>query len=107
MPREPDRARYRSYARGAEGTIQLDCAACHRLDRQASGPPSLSGSGPTGGAYMIPVTYENHCRACHRLDHDPATPSLEMAHSLQPAEGPKSPWRTCGAEFLGPGPPLP
>jgi hypothetical protein len=49
---------------------------------------------------MLPVTYENHCRACHRLDHDPATPSLEMAHSLQPAEVHKSLWQTYGAEFL-------
>jgi hypothetical protein len=95
-----DRARYQRYAQGAEGVIQLDCAACHQLDN--GGSIAARGS----GAYMLPVTYENQCRACHPLDFDPAAPDRTMAHPLQPAEVHESLWETYAAEYLGQNPGL-
>jgi hypothetical protein len=100
MIREPDRARYEKYARGSEGVIELDCAACHQLVRDD--PGSAAPVPPPRGApaYMLPVTYANHCRGCHPLDFDPAAPGLVMEHPLPLAEVDASLWHTYTAEFL-------
>jgi hypothetical protein len=106
MLREPDRARYRNYATGPEGILRLDCAACHHLGPQDNDVASQSGRVPAGGAYMLPITYENQCRACHPLSYDPADPSVEMPHSLQPAAVHESLGRAYAAEFLARNPGL-
>jgi hypothetical protein len=55
--------------------VQLQCASCHQLDTGDFGfgkqqvresPKSVLGQRDSG-AYMLPVTYENHCQACHPL----------------------------------------
>ncbi len=49
------RDRYRTSSEQAlDSLVQLDCKSCHVADR--------------AGAYMLPVTFEQHCRACHPLD---------------------------------------
>jgi hypothetical protein len=83
---EADRPRYQKYARGAEGRIQLDCAACHELARDDPAGPAPSPPPRKAPAYMLPVTYQNHCRACHPLTFDPAAPALAVEHHLQPAD---------------------
>jgi hypothetical protein len=85
MLRESDRPRYREYAKGPKGIIELDCKACHQLGNENTQVASPSGKIPAVGAYMLPIRFENQCRACHPLNYDPAAPSREMAHSLQPA----------------------
>ncbi len=54
------RERYKAYATGENGSIRLDCAACHDLD---------AGGGPRSeGAYYQPIKFEKHCQACHQLE---------------------------------------
>jgi hypothetical protein len=106
MLRKPDRARYQRYAQGTEGFIQLDCAACHQLDPQDSGSSAKSGTTPSSGAYMLPMTYENQCRACHLLEYPSGTPGSLLAHGLQPSEVHSSLWQTFSAEFLNENPAL-
>ncbi len=45
---------------------KLDCAFCHQPD--------------AGGAFMMPVTFEQNCRVCHSLQFDPGTPGLTLPH---------------------------
>ncbi len=91
-----ERARYGwSSTQGLETPVPPleDCSACHRLDttgfgetdiRSATARPGL----PAGnmGAYMLPVTYENHCRACHPLEFDSKSPGTALPHGLSPRE---------------------
>jgi hypothetical protein len=103
---EPDRARYERYARGQEGTIQLDCAACHELGRSDPTPYALPGKTLSGGAYMLPISYARHCRGCHPLDYDQATPKLVMDHPLQPSEVHDRLWQTYARRYLEANPAL-
>jgi predicted CXXCH cytochrome family protein len=70
----PLRERYRLPGQGDDAApVRLECASCHR----------------STGAYMTPVTYENHCQACHPLDVPSKLDkgsSLTLRHRLQPAE---------------------
>jgi hypothetical protein len=106
MIRDPaDRARYQRFAHGSDGTITLDCAACHQLDRGAAGADATSAPAALSSRmYMMPVNYANHCRACHPLDYDPAAPAME--HGLQPAEVHARLWRTYAAAYLEENPAL-
>ncbi len=101
-----DQGRYEKYARGTEGYIQLDCAACHQLVRDD--PGRVAPSPPSAGdpAYMLPVNYQMHCRGCHPLDFDPADTKLVMEHPLQTADVNDSLWRTYAAEYLKQNPAL-
>ena len=99
-----DRPRYQTYVKEPQGWIQLDCAACHRLDGEDFTLPVRPGPARTNGAYLLPVTYENQCRACHPLDYDKASPALSMAHGLQPDEVYKSLWNTYAARYLSEAP---
>ena len=68
-----------------------DCKSCHRLDSveyAASGARTKTTEARlpsrAAGAYMLPVTYENHCRACHPLEFEPKSPGRQVAHGLSP-----------------------
>jgi hypothetical protein len=70
---EPDRARYQvTPGASLERPVQLSCASCHELERD--------------GAYMKPMTYEQHCRACHPLHFEPNDPEREIRHGLNARE---------------------
>lgn len=45
---------------------KLDCASCHQPE--------------AGGAYMRPISFEEHCQVCHALQFDMRTPELELPH---------------------------
>jgi hypothetical protein len=100
----PDKARYQRYAQGPKGVIQLDCAACHQLERSEtrdiSLPPPPTGRSLSSGAYMMPINSETHCRACHPLDYDPSDPAAVMQHALQPAAVHARLWDRYAAEYL-------
>lgn len=51
---------------GPEGSVQMVCSDCHRPE--------------VGGAYMQPVTMENHCADCHLLTFDEAVPDRVLPH---------------------------
>jgi hypothetical protein len=51
---------------GATGSEQLTCDNCHQLDEQ--------------GAYMRPITFEEHCMQCHQLQFDPRFPRQTVPH---------------------------
>jgi hypothetical protein len=95
------RERYRGHGEGDDTLVQLDCSSCHRLDSgdfkidraQLTGLPSAAVlPARTGGAYFLPITYENQCQACHPLTFerkDPTNPlsgHVSVPHRLQPAE---------------------
>jgi Doubled CXXCH motif (Paired_CXXCH_1) len=89
---EPDRLKFGwNASQQLDSPVQLDCAACHQLDREASRTGSR-GSSPSGapprsaGKYMLPITYENHCRACHPLNFEPQSRSYEVRHGRTPSE---------------------
>jgi hypothetical protein len=107
MLAESDRARYQAYVKEPQGWIQLDCAACHRLDGEDFALPVRPGPARSNGAYLLPVTYKNQCRACHPLEFDKASPTPSMAHGLQPDEVYKSLWKTYAARYLSSAPSLP
>jgi hypothetical protein len=73
-----ERGRYRSQGERDAAPIQLECASCHRGD--ASDTPRA------GGAYMLPVSYDNDCKACHPLEIAGKPGKLTIRHGLQPAE---------------------
>lgn len=50
----------------ATGFDQLTCDNCHQLDEQ--------------GAYMRPITFEEHCMSCHQLQFDPRFPQQTVPH---------------------------
>ncbi len=50
---------------GPKGTEQLECADCHQLDVQ--------------GAYMKPISFEDHCERCHQLEFDEQLSEAETA----------------------------
>jgi hypothetical protein len=97
----PDRERYRQAGQKDDEPVRLDCASCHQVDSgdlkgksdQASAlPVAALLPARSAGAYMLPVTYENHCRACHPLtlplqsgDQRDA-PLVTVPHGLQPAD---------------------
>ncbi|MCI0460753.1 MAG: cytochrome c3 family protein [Gemmataceae bacterium] len=78
--------------------IQLSCTSCHASDPADLGlkrgdltglPEAALMPERRGGAYMLPITYENQCKACHPLTvpsntDDPKSPRLEVPHRLQP-----------------------
>ncbi len=74
MENSADRVRYGSMLRVGDPTaaLQLDCAACHKLDAK--------------GAYFEPVTFEANCKACHPLtfDESPGLRNREVPHHVQP-----------------------
>jgi hypothetical protein len=95
MVDERERARY-GWNRGMPLDTPVpalkDCNSCHRLDSDEYAPPAnrsgaerapLAARG--AGAYMLPVTYENHCRACHQLQFDSKAPGRQLTHGLSPA----------------------
>jgi predicted CXXCH cytochrome family protein len=51
---------------GPEGSEQLTCGDCHRVDKQ--------------GAYMLSIQYEEHCMRCHRLEFDERFPKQVVPH---------------------------
>jgi hypothetical protein len=106
MLAKSDQARYLPYAQGTKRWIQLDCAACHRLEEEDLALPVRPGHGRSSGAYLLPIKYENQCRACHPLDFDPALPKLKMEHRHQPAEVHKSLWNTYAGQYISPNPAL-
>jgi hypothetical protein len=88
---EPVRGRYWLPGQAKEDEVRLQCASCHRPDREGQlvqprhlprdlWPPR------SAGAYMLPITYESHCQACHPLTFDAQLPGQEIPHRLQPAE---------------------
>ena len=56
----------RPHILGPHGFEKLACESCHRLDPQ--------------GAYMQPITYEQHCRRCHSLTFDARFPEITVPH---------------------------
>jgi hypothetical protein len=81
--------------------VQLDCGACHRLDKQDLAGRDGQPGGPlqrllvpprNAGAYFLPVSYEGQCQACHPLTierKDPDNPRsghLAVPHGLQPPD---------------------
>jgi hypothetical protein len=69
--------------------VQLDCAACHRLDGEEAAETPITHQSilpRNSGAYMLPVIYESHCRSCHPLKFDPRFPNGEMRHGFTPRE---------------------
>jgi hypothetical protein len=103
---EQDRPRYQEAEwQKASGTelqapVKLECASCHQLnggdfrhgERAGGVPASVLSAAPSGGAYMVPITYENQCKACHPLTVDPALTGGDKAsritvpHRLQPEQ---------------------
>jgi hypothetical protein len=100
---EADRARYKAMLPegmrvGDNDYVQLDCKSCHRLQSEdfglagntLSGVPSAVLPARAGGAYMLPITYENQCRACHPLNVEVATPEgaqpVAVPHRVQPQQ---------------------
>lgn len=83
---EDDRKRYSRY-QTKEG-LKLECAACHRLDRDEQDRPGAeAGRRPRhGGAGFEPVRFEDHCRACHPQRLHPEDPARQAPHGLQLAE---------------------
>lgn len=73
-----DRERY-STGQAANQPVQLTCASCHQLEGEA-------GAAPGDGAYMRPVSYEQHCKACHplTLPVNRAGTVVDVPHHLQP-----------------------
>jgi predicted CXXCH cytochrome family protein len=79
-----------------EGTpVQLECAACHQRDAgdlAADRHSNLTFPPRAAGAYMLPISYENHCKACHpltvALDKETSGKDrlLTIPHHLQPDE---------------------
>ncbi len=90
-----ERDRYRTPGGRDDDVIQLNCSACHQL---ASPTPRRAGfegltnplaSKRSAGAYMAPVSFNQHCRACHPLNFSPATgtpadASTAIEHALPP-----------------------
>jgi hypothetical protein len=71
----------------------LKCASCHELESDENAhalrkSPKAGGVTPprNAGAYMMPVTYENHCRACHSLEFDARAPERQVRHRLEPRD---------------------
>jgi hypothetical protein len=92
-----------SFARWAapDGTMKLDCAACHQTDVRDGPAPDAALAGlphnavlpaRSDGAYMQPILYERHCQACHPLTikrtvkDDPLSGQVAFRHRQQPAE---------------------
>jgi predicted CXXCH cytochrome family protein len=82
---------YRPWVK-ADGSIQLDCAACHQRDARDGviAPGALAGlpqdqvrPARTSGAYMAPILYERHCQACHPLT---TGEGYTVRHRAQPGE---------------------
>jgi hypothetical protein len=76
-----------------DSPVQLDCAACHRLESADFGisAPRRHTSGLHSTAestkYMLPITYENHCQACHPLGFEETAESTEtVPHGIQVAD---------------------
>ncbi len=74
-----ERDRYRTPGASDDDVIQLNCSSCHQL---ASPTPRRAGfegfisplaSKRSAGAYMAPVSFNQHCRACHPLSFAPTT----------------------------------
>lgn len=77
------RDRYRtSPTQALDSLVQLDCKSCHVAEQSAAGSDS--------GAYMLPVTFEQHCRACHPLEIsktvDGKLNSWNIRHGLKQSE---------------------
>lgn len=98
---EADRDRYKAML--PEGTrvadddyVQLNCQSCHRLQSEdfglagntLAGVPSAVLPSRSGGAYMLPITYDNQCRACHPLNVDvvEGAPPVAVPHRVQPQQ---------------------
>jgi predicted CXXCH cytochrome family protein len=85
------RERYRRPGQTEKGPLQLECASCHRLDA-TSAVAGLPQPARPSGAYMLPVTYEQHCQACHplhiesKMEKDRPAQRLTLRHRQQPAE---------------------
>ncbi len=91
---------------GEDSLVQLDCQACHQLDRQdyldqfgdGKNEPArmeemkrhLATTLPprAAGANYLPIVYEHHCQACHALD-VPKRPTEDLVklHLERPAHG--------------------
>jgi hypothetical protein len=98
MIQPSDRKRY---GKDDREPVQLTCASCHQVD---SGDFDVKPDQPSimhvaarsttrsPGAYMVPITYENHCRACHPLTLNSKSPDernaipITIPHGLQPEE---------------------
>ncbi|MBI3411763.1 MAG: hypothetical protein HY040_25815 [Planctomycetes bacterium] len=104
--------RYMAFFKAVNATdlVQLNCQACHQLDR-ADFPLTedlerevISGVFPprAAGAHFLPLNYENHCKACHPLEATeirwdakadkaqfgnakPAKANIAIPHRLEPA----------------------
>ncbi len=53
-----------------DGKRVIDCDACHRPE--------------PGGAYMLPVSMDEHCAGCHALSFDPDEPNRVVPHGDPP-----------------------
>ncbi len=84
-----DRSRYQRDGQDDDALVRLDCASCHQLDSgdRKRQPADLDVTPPTpprsSGAYMLPISYEDHCRACHPLTFD-GMAGARVPHRLQP-----------------------
>jgi hypothetical protein len=78
--------------------VQLDCASCHVLDASGTAESRQTLAPRADGAYMLPVTYEQHCKACHPLTFDPALPGVQVPHPLQPADVKRFLWGVFSAQ---------
>lgn len=89
------RERYRKPGQTDDAPLKLECASCHQTDAGASGllasndlSSAVGFPARSGGATMLPITYENQCRACHPLTVEPKgadeAAALTVPHRLQP-----------------------
>lgn len=74
IPDPVQQVRYKALTGQADGTVQLDCKACHQPEAD--------------GRTYKPVTFESHCRACHPLtfDDSPELKRVQAPHRAQPDE---------------------
>jgi len=79
-----DQQRYKTYAGGDKGLMQLDCAACHHLD--SSGV--AGGAARQSGGVFQPISFERDCKACHSLGFtkEKTGEVVEAPHKVQPSE---------------------
>jgi predicted CXXCH cytochrome family protein len=86
---DPYKKRYQDQQNSKDDNapLQLQCASCHQLDAGDFGTPTRN-----AGAYMLPISYENHCQACHPLTvernvfDDPKFGHLTVPHRWQAKE---------------------
>jgi hypothetical protein len=87
---EQERYQAMQGAKDNTAAVQLTCASCHVADsgdtKLAAGNTSAAPA-RSGGAYMVPVNYENNCKACHPLTlGSEKDKPLTVPHHLQPAQ---------------------